>query len=68
MSEAAVENNQPVQMPKALGGLVAYVTVDGTRKAAEFYKEAFGAEKCSAIRPTSRAGRCTCISMSTAAR
>ena len=30
MSEAAVENNQPVQMPKALGGLVAYVTVDGT--------------------------------------
>ena len=45
MSEAAVENNQPVQMPKALGGLVAYVTVDGTRKAAEFYKEAFGAEE-----------------------
>lgn len=45
MSEAAVENNEPVAMPKALGGLVPYVTVEGTRKAAEFYKQAFGAEE-----------------------
>lgn len=45
MSEAAIENTQPVRMPKALGGVVAYVTVEGTRKAAEFYKQAFGAEE-----------------------
>ena len=31
---------------KVLGGLVAYLQVDGALKAAEFYARAFGAENC----------------------
>ena len=35
----------PVQpAPKVLGGLIAYLRVDGALKAADFYKRAFGAE------------------------
>jgi uncharacterized glyoxalase superfamily protein PhnB len=35
----------PVQpAPKVLGGLIAYLQVDGALKAADFYKRAFGAE------------------------
>jgi len=36
----------PVQpAPKVLGGLTPYLQLDGAFKAAEFYKEAFGAEQ-----------------------
>lgn len=51
MSEAATENDMKMQMPKALNGLVPYVTVEGTRKAAEFYKQAFGAEEAYCVPP-----------------
>jgi PhnB protein len=44
--------NNPV--PK--GGLVAYVTVDGAVKAADFYKQAFGAE-VAVILPPDEKGR-----------
>ena len=37
--------------PKVLGGLVAYLEVDGALKAAEFYKRAFGAETVFAVPP-----------------
>lgn len=36
--------NQP-PMPAVLGGVVAYLSVEGAVKAAEFYKRAFGAEE-----------------------
>ena len=32
-----------VTLPKTKGGVVAYLTVEGATKAAEFYKKAFGA-------------------------
>lgn len=32
-------------MPKVLGGLVPYLSIDGVFKAADFYKAAFGAEE-----------------------
>ena len=37
--------------PAPKGGLVAYVTVDGAIKAAEFYSKAFGAEVANVIPP-----------------
>lgn len=37
--------------PKPKGGLVAYVTVDGAIKAADFYKRAFGAEVATIFPP-----------------
>ncbi|MEO5325798.1 glyoxalase/bleomycin resistance/extradiol dioxygenase family protein [Mesorhizobium sp. CC13] len=37
--------------PKVLGGLIAYLQVDGAFKAAEFYKRAFGAEQVFAYPP-----------------
>ncbi|PWK72591.1 glyoxalase/bleomycin resistance/extradiol dioxygenase family protein [Aminobacter sp. AP02] len=48
MSEA-----QKVEYPaaKVLGGLIAYLQVDGAFKAAEFYKRAFGAEQVFAYPP-----------------
>lgn len=42
--------------PKVLGGLVAYLQVDGALKAAEFYKRAFGAETIFAV-PADEKGR-----------
>ena len=38
-------------MPKTLGGLVAYVQVDGALKASEFYQKAFGGEQVYAVPP-----------------
>jgi PhnB protein len=49
MNEATQMEMAP--LPKTLGGLVAYVTIDGTRKAAEFYKVAFGAEEKYCVPP-----------------
>jgi uncharacterized glyoxalase superfamily protein PhnB len=49
------ENRQSLTVP-VKGGVVAYVTVDGAMKAAEFYKRAFGAE-IAAAHPTDDKGR-----------
>jgi PhnB protein len=46
MSEQA---HQP--MPKVLGGLTPYLSIDGAMKAAEFYQRAFGAEQVYAVPP-----------------
>jgi PhnB protein len=48
MSEA---QNAEYPAPKVLGGLIAYLQVDGAYKAAEFYKRAFGAETAFAFPP-----------------
>lgn len=56
------------QLPPALNGLVPYLQVDGAAKAAEFYKHALAQRKPIGNRSTTRAGRCTSISTSTAAR
>lgn len=37
--------------PKTLGGVVAYLQVDGAAKAAAFYKAAFGAEEAASYPP-----------------
>jgi uncharacterized glyoxalase superfamily protein PhnB len=42
--------------PVPKGGLVAYLTVDGATKAADFYQKAFGAE-VAAIHPPDEKGR-----------
>lgn len=39
------------EMPKVLGGLVAYLQLDGALKAAEFYQRAVGAEQVFAVPP-----------------
>src|SRR6478736_6201338 len=52
MSEA--KHDYPA--PKVLGGLIAYLQVDGAFKAAEFYKRAFGAEQVFAY-PADEQGR-----------
>lgn len=39
------------ERPTALGGVVAYLALDGALKAAEFYKRAFGAEQVFAYPP-----------------
>jgi PhnB protein len=55
MTDAA-EQSQPQPTVPVLGGLVAYLTVDGAVKAAEFYKRAFGAEQV-AMYPLDEKGR-----------
>jgi len=45
MSAQAEQTAKTKPAPKPLGGLVAYLQVDGALKAAEFYKRAFGAEE-----------------------
>ncbi len=52
---ATTENHQSLNVP-VKGGVVAYVTVDGAMKAAEFYKRAFGAE-IAAAHPVDDKGR-----------
>ncbi len=50
MSEATAQTlEQPA--PEVLGGLVAYLQVDGAMKAAEFYDKAFDAKQVFAIPP-----------------
>ncbi|MBY0259832.1 glyoxalase/bleomycin resistance/extradiol dioxygenase family protein [Methylobacterium sp.] len=48
--------NQPDAPAPVKGGLVAYLTVDGAMKAAEFYVRAFGAEIVTAM-PVDEQGR-----------
>lgn len=43
-------------LPPTRGGVVAYLTVDGAMRAADFYQRAFGAEIAAAI-PTDEQGR-----------
>ncbi|MDB5524050.1 MAG: hypothetical protein JWM58_1813 [Rhizobium sp.] len=50
MTDTAMQTEAP-PMPKTLGGLVAYLTLDGVQKAAEFYKTAFGAEQVFMVPP-----------------
>jgi uncharacterized glyoxalase superfamily protein PhnB len=40
-----MSNTTQPPMPAVLGGVVAYLSVEGAVKAAEFYKRAFGAEE-----------------------
>jgi len=42
---STVTNEQPAAMPEVLGGLVAYLQVDGASRASEFYTRAFGAKE-----------------------
>lgn len=42
---SAVQNGQAYPNPEVLGGLVAYLQVDGATKAADFYVKAFGAKE-----------------------
>ncbi|WP_295806024.1 VOC family protein [uncultured Nitratireductor sp.] len=44
MTETHADTDQQ-EMPKVLGGVVPYLTVEGASKAAEFYKQAFAAEE-----------------------
>ncbi len=49
MNDTTTQTEYP--RPKVLGGLIAYLQVDGATKAAEFYKRAFGAEEVFAYPP-----------------
>jgi len=42
---SAVQNEQTYPNPEVLGGLVAYLQVDGASSAADFYVKAFGAKE-----------------------
>lgn len=54
MNDTTAQTEYP--RPKVLGGLIAYLQVDGAAKAAEFYKHAFGAEEVFAY-PSDEQGR-----------
>jgi uncharacterized glyoxalase superfamily protein PhnB len=45
VTDAADQNSSSQPRASVQGGLVAYLQVDGAVKAAEFYKQAFGAEQ-----------------------
>lgn len=42
---SAAQNEQAYPQPEVLGGLVAYLQVEGASKAADFYVKAFGARE-----------------------
>jgi uncharacterized glyoxalase superfamily protein PhnB len=46
-----IADTQYPTLPPTLGGLIAYLTVDGTRRAADFYTRAFGAEEAYCVPP-----------------
>jgi PhnB protein len=46
-----VTNDNDQTMPPVKNGLLPYITVDGAVKAAEFYKQAFGAEQAFMVPP-----------------
>lgn len=50
MAQAAAQPEFP-PMPKALGGLTPYLSIEGAAKAAAFYEKAFGAEQVFAVPP-----------------
>ncbi len=50
-AETTMPSIDPAAMPPVKGGVTAYVTVEGAMKAAEFYKQALGAELVFAIPP-----------------
>jgi len=43
--------DEPVAMPKVLGGLTPYLSIDGATKAAAFYERAFGARQVYVVPP-----------------
>lgn len=45
MSDTQEAASAQQSLPEALGGVVPYLSVDGATKAAEFYKQAFGAQE-----------------------
>jgi PhnB protein len=49
MSEAMTDERPA--LPATRGGVVAYLTVDGAMRAAEFYRQAFGGEIAAAMPP-----------------
>lgn len=51
-----MSDQQPAQPPVKGGGVVAYLSIDGAAKAAEFYVKAFGAE-IAQIQPVDEKGR-----------
>lgn len=53
---ASVADPSPAKSPAARGGVVAYLTVEGAVKAAEFYQRAFGAVEIGRI-PVDEKGR-----------
>jgi uncharacterized glyoxalase superfamily protein PhnB len=53
---ASVADTSPAKAPAARGGVIAYLTVDGAVKAAEFYQRAFGAIEIGRI-PVDEKGR-----------
>ncbi|HEV2509624.1 VOC family protein [Bosea sp. (in: a-proteobacteria)] len=55
MSQPA-EAIQPQAQPATLGGIVAYLSVDGAVKASEFYQKAFGAQEVARM-PVDEKGR-----------
>jgi PhnB protein len=42
---AMPQTSAPAAQPEVLGGLVAYLSIDGAAKAAEFYRKAVGAKE-----------------------
>jgi PhnB protein len=56
------------QNPQVKGGAVAYLTVNGAVKAAEFYKKAFAAEVAIIHPPDDKGRTMHAMSISTAAR
>ena len=42
---SAAPTDRPAEMPAVLGGLTAYLQLDGASKAADFYTRAFGAKE-----------------------
>jgi PhnB protein len=52
----AVTNESPPPQPEVLGGLVAYLQVDGASAASDFYQRAFGATEV-ARHPVDEKGR-----------
>lgn len=50
MNDQTMQHEMP-PMPKVLGGLVPYLSIDGAIKAAEFYQTAFGAQQVFMVPP-----------------
>ena len=55
-SAAATKTPEAQETPAVLGGVVAYLTVGGATKAAEFYERAFGAKEVTRV-PVDEQGR-----------
>jgi len=54
MSASTAENTAAIKPAPVKGGVVAYLQLDGAMRAAEFYRNAFGAELAFAYPPDDR--------------